>query len=153
MPDRTRPFSQFNFRVKKIGDDLERTVGGFQEVSGIGVEQTTTEYRNGSEKRNRPRKINTTFSVPDVTLSRGVIRVDNLWKWMEQVRNGKQDESLRDVTVELLDESGETVAVSWKLVNSRPLSYSGPTLSGTGTEVAVEELVLACEDIEMEFGG
>jgi phage tail-like protein len=124
---------------------------GFQEVSGLGVEQTATEYRNGNEKENRPRKINTTYSVPDVTLSRGVIKADNLWSWMEEVRNGKQAESLQDVVIELRDESGENVAVAWQLTNARPLSYTGPTLSGAGTEVAVEELVLACEDIDMEF--
>lgn len=152
MPDRERPFSQFNFRVK-IGDDSgESYSAGFQEVSGLGVEQTTTEYRNGNEKQNRPRKINTTYSVPDVTLSRGVLRADNLWSWMQEVRNGKQADSLRNVTIELRDESGENVAVAWTLTNARPLSYTGPTLSGTGTEIAVEELVLACEDIEMEFG-
>jgi phage tail-like protein len=115
------------------------------------VEQTATEYRNGNEKENRPRKINTTYSVPDVTLSRGVIKADNLWSWMEEVRNGKQAESLQDIVIELRDESGENVAVAWQLTNARPLSYTGPTLSGAGTEVAVEELVLACEDIDMEF--
>jgi phage tail-like protein len=151
MPDRTRPYSQFNFRVKIGGNSGEDVSAGFQEVSGLSVEQTATEYRNGNEKENRPRKINTTYSVPDVTLSRGVIKASNLWDWMEKVRNGKQAESLEDVVIELRDESGEEVAVSWTLTNARPLSYSGPTLSGTGTEVAVEELVLACEDIDMEF--
>ncbi|MEF8795510.1 MAG: phage tail protein [Salinivenus sp.] len=151
MPDRTRPYSQFNFRVKIGGNSGEDVSAGFQEVSGLGVEQTATEYRNGNEKENRPRKINTTYSVPDVTLSRGVIKASNLWDWMNKVQNGKQAESLEDVVIELRDESGENVAVSWQLTNARPLSYSGPTLSGTGTEVAVEELVLACEDIDMEF--
>ncbi|MFB6247937.1 MAG: phage tail protein [Salinibacter sp.] len=151
MPDRKRPYSQFNFRVKIGGNDGTSVAAGFQEVSGLGTEQTATEYRNGNEKENRPRKINTTYSVPDVTLSRGVIKASNLWDWMEKVRNGKQAESLEDVVIELRDESGENVAVSWTLTNARPLSYSGPTLSGTGTEVAVEELVLACEDIDMEF--
>jgi phage tail-like protein len=120
-------------------------------VSGLGTEQTATEYRNGNEKENRPRKINTMYSVPDVTLSRGVIKASNLWNWMEKVRNGKQEESLENVVIELRDESGENVAVTWQLTNARPLSYTGPTLSGTGTEIAVEELVLACEDIDMEF--
>ena len=151
MPDRERPYSQFNFRVKIGGNSGEDIKAGFQEVSGLGVEQTVTEYRNGNEKENRPRKINTTYSVPDVTLSRGVIKADNLWSWMEEVRNGKQAESLQDVVIELRDESGENVAVAWQLTNARPLSYTGPTLSGAGTEVAVEELVLACEDIDMEF--
>lgn len=152
MPDRERPYSQFNFRVKIGGNSGEDVAAGFQEVSGLGVEQTVAEYRNGNEKQNRPRKINTTYSVPDVTLSRGVIQADNLWSWMEEVRNGRQAESLQDVVIELRDESGENVAVVWQLTNARPLSYTGPTLNGTGTEVAVEELVLACEDIEMEFG-
>ena len=151
MPDRERPYSQFNFRVKIGGNSGEDVAAGFQEVSGLGVEQTVAEYRNGNEKENRPRKINTTYSVPDVTLSRGVIKADNLWSWMEKVRNGKQAESLEDVVIELRDESGENVAVAWQLTNARPLSYTGPTLNGTGTEVAVEELVLACEDIDMEF--
>ena len=151
MPDRERPYSQFNFRVKIGGNSGEDIKAGFQEVSGLGVEQTATEYRNGNEKENRPRKINTTYSVPDVTLSRGVIKASNLWDWMNKVQNGKQAESLEDVVIELRDESGENVAVSWQLTNARPLSYSGPTLSGAGTEVAVEELVLACEDIDMEF--
>lgn len=151
MPERERPYSQFNFRVKIGGNSGEDVTAGFQEVSGLGVEQTATEYRNGNEKENRPRKINTTYSVPDVTLSRGVIQADNLWNWMQEVRNGKQAESLQDVVIELRDESGEEVAVAWQLTNARPLSYTGPTLSGTGTEIAVEELVLACEDIDMEF--
>lgn len=151
MPERERPYSQFNFRVKIGGNTGEDVKAGFQEVSGLGVEQTATEYRNGNEKENRPRKINTTYSVPDVTLKRGVIQASNLWDWVERVRNGKQAESLEDVVVELRDESGENVAVSWTLTNARPLSYTGPTLNGTGTEIAVEELVLACEDIDMEF--
>lgn len=152
MPERERPYSQFNFRVK-IGSDSGEDVAtaGFQEVDGLSVEQTATEYRNGNEKRNRPRKINTTYSVSDVTLSRGVVQVENLWSWMKDVQNGEQADSLEDVVIELRDESGEEVAVSWTLTNARPLSYTGPTLNGTGTEVAVEELVLACEDIDMEF--
>lgn len=151
MPDRTRPYSQFNFRVKIGGDQGDAYAAGFQEVSGLGVEFTATEYRNGNEKENRPRKINTMYKVPDVTLKRGVIQAENLWEWIKQVRDGQQAESLRDVTIELRDESGENVAVSWQLTGARPLKYTGPTLNGNGTDIAVEELVLACEDIDMEF--
>lgn len=150
MPDRTRPYSQFNYRVK-IGDRAgEDVAAGFQEVSGLGVEQAVRAYRNGNEKENRPRKINSMYNVPDVTLRRGVIRAENLWSWMEKVRNGKQAESLEDVVIELRDESGENVAVAWTLRNARPVRYAGPTLRGAGDEIAIEELVLACEDMEFE---
>jgi len=151
MPDRERPYSQFNFRVKIGGGSGDDVAAGFQEVSGLGLEQTATEYRNGNEKRNRPRKINTMYKVPDVTLKRGVIKAENLWNWVEKVQNGQQAESLEDVVIELRDESGENVAVSWALTNARPLKYTGPTLNGNGTDIAVEELVLVCEDIDMEF--
>lgn len=151
MPDRERPYSQFNFRVKIGGNSGDDVAAGFQEVSGLGVEQTVTEYRNGNEKRNRPRKINTMYKVPDVTLKRGVIKAENLWRWVEKVQNGQQAESLENVVIELHDESSENVAVSWSLTNARPLKYTGPTLNGKGTDIAVEELVLACEDIDMEF--
>ncbi len=151
MPDRTRPFSQFNFRVKIGNDQGESYAAGFQEVSGLGMEFTVTEYRNGNEKENRPRKINTSYKVPDVTLKRGVIKADNLWSWIQLVRNGKQSESLKPVTIELRSEDGEEVAVAWQLENARPLKYTGPTLNGTGTDIAIEELVLACEDLDIEY--
>lgn len=155
-PERERPYSQFNFRVEFRGWSGQDIEAGFQEVSGLGVEQTATEYRNGNESENRPRKINTMYSVPDVTMKRGVIQVDNLWTWMDEVLKGKQGSGegapLENVFIELRDETGETVAVSWELTNARPLKYTGPTLNGNGTDIAIEELVLACEDIDMTFG-
>ncbi len=44
---RDRPHVQFNFLVN-LGDgwNSDRPDGGFQEVSGIGMEVTVAEYRN-----------------------------------------------------------------------------------------------------------
>jgi hypothetical protein len=45
---RDRPYTQFNFLVD-LGDGVtEGPTAGFQEVSGIGMEVTVTEYRNGN---------------------------------------------------------------------------------------------------------
>ena len=55
------------------------------------------------------------------------------------------------MTIELLSEDRQSVASVWKLTNARPMKYTGPQLTGTGTDVAVEELVLACEGVSMEF--
>ncbi len=151
MEFRERPYSQFNFLVQ-IGEDADphAVQAGFQEASGIGTEVNTSDYRNGNEARNGPRKIHSTFSVSDVTLSRGVIGAADLTDWLRQVRDGKQGEALKDVTIKLLSEDRSTTAVTWILRNARPTGYSGPSLTGTGTDVAVEELTLACEDIEIE---
>ena len=151
MELRERPYSQFNFLVQ-IGQDQDphATEAGFQEVSGLSNEVNTTEYRVGNEARNAPRKIHSTYSVSDVTLSRGVIGHPGLTDWLKQVREGKQAEALKDVTIKLLSEDRSTTAMTWILRNAFPSSYSGPSMNGTGTDVAVEELTLTCEDIEFE---
>lgn len=147
---RERPYSQFNYLVDLGTGDTDSAKAGFQEVSGLGMELTVTEYRNGNEKINAPRKINSTYKVPDVTLKRGVIGETDLYEWLKTVHDGKQDESLRNVTIQLLSEDRSSVAVTWKLSNARPMKYTGPSLNGKGTDVAIEELVISCEDIEME---
>jgi phage tail-like protein len=149
MPFRERPYSQFNF-VVDFGADPKSAQAGFQEVSGLGLEITVAEYRNGNEGDNTARKITGTYKVPDVTCKRGVIGEDTLYSWLNDVRNGSED-ALRSVTIQLLSEDRSTVAQTWKLTNARPIKYTGPQLSGKGTDVAIEELVLASERLEMEF--
>lgn len=147
---RDRPYSQFNYLVDLGTGDTDTPQAGFSEVSGLGLEITVAEYRNGNEKDNAPRKINQMYKVPDVTLKRGVIGTLDFYEWLEQVRNGAQEEALRTVTVQLLSEDRAAVALTWKLSGARITKYTGPTLNGTGTEVAVEEIVLACERVEVE---
>jgi phage tail-like protein len=145
---RERPYSQFNFLVDLGSGDTDSPQAGFQEVSGLGLEITVAEYRNGNELDNAPRKINGMYKVPDVTLKRGVIGTLDLYQWLDQVRNGGQQEALRNVTIQLQNEDHTTVVMEWRLIAARPLKYTGPTLNGKGTDVAMEELVLACERIE-----
>ena len=148
--NRDRPYGAFKFRVRIDTDDGTSTTAGFQEVSGLGMEITVAEYRNGNEKDNTVRKITGTYKVPDVTLKRGLIGDPaTLYGWIDQVRNGSQT-ALRPVTIEALSEDGLQVVQVWKLTNSRPTKYTGPSFNGKGTDVAIEELVLASERIEIE---
>jgi phage tail-like protein len=93
-------------------------------------------------------KITGTFKTPDVTFKRGVIGSLELYQWLDQVRTGSQ-EALRRVTIQLLTEDHSQVAQEWVLINARPIKYTGPSLSGKGTDVAIEELVLSSERIEL----
>lgn len=146
---RERPYSQFNFLVDLGTGNTNSPQAGFQEVSGLGLEITIAEYRNGNEKDNAPRKITGTYKVPDITLKRGVIGSLDLYEWLNQVRNGSQ-EQLRTVTIQLQNEDHSAVVQTWKLLNARPMKYTGPSLTGKGTDVAIEELVIASERIEIE---
>jgi len=147
---RDHPYSQFNFRVswENLGEkDVE---AGFQEVSGLGLEMTIAEYRAGNYSDNGPIKVNGTTKTPDVTFKRGVIGRVDLYSWINNVRNGAPGQ-LKTVIVKLMAEDRNTVAVTWKLLKARPMKYTGPALNGKGTDLAIEELVLASERIELEL--
>ena len=145
---RDYPYSQFNFRVSWDGLNEESVNAGFQEVSGLGLEMTVAEYRAGNWSENSSRKVNTTYKVPDVTLKRGVIGALDLYQWLDQVRNGDQGQ-LKTVTVKLMSEDRTSAVMTWKLLRARPMKYTGPSLNGKGTDLAIEELVLASERIEV----
>ena len=66
------------------------------------------------------------------------------------MRNGVPNQR-KTVTIKLMAENRETEAVRWKLINARPMKYTGPALNGKGTDLAIEELVLASERIELEL--
>lgn len=146
--ERDRPYSQFNFRVTWDDLDENSVQAGFQEVSGLGMEITVAEYRAGNFNENGPIKVTGTVKTTDVTFKRGVIGSLDLYGWLDAVRNGAQDE-LKNVTVRLMSEDRETVAQEWRLLNSRPMKYTGPSLNGKGTDLAIEELVLAAERIDL----
>jgi phage tail-like protein len=148
--ERERPYGQFNFRVEiENGPAADSTRAGFQEVSGLGMEITVAEYRGGNFRDNTPLKVTGTYKIPDITLKRGVIGdLDTLYVWLDQVRNGSQT-ALRTVSIQLQSEDHTATVQEWKLTNARPTKYTGPALTGKGTDVAIEELVLACERIEL----
>jgi phage tail-like protein len=146
---RDRPYSQFNFLVD-LGDGVtEGPAAGFQEVSGIGMEVTVTEYRNGNSKENSVMKITGLNKATDVTLKRGIIGSLNLYQWLNQIRNGDQH-ALRDVTIKLQNEDHTEVVQTWRLLRARIIKHTSGPFNAKGTDVAMEEMVLAYERLEME---
>jgi phage tail-like protein len=149
---RDNPYGAFNFIVSlggKQGDGSEGTViGGFSEVSGLGVDVQYAEYRNGNEKFNTVRKVPNVHKLDDVTLKRGLIGSNDVFEWLKTVRDGKAD--ARDVTISLLDEARQTVA-TWVLRRAQPKKWAGPTLNAKGGgDVAMEELHLVHEGIDYQ---
>lgn len=148
---RDNPYGAFNFLVTlggSQGDGGEGTVvGGFSDVSGIDNEVQYSSYRNGNERFNTQRKVPNTYTVGDITLKRGLVGSTDLFEWIKAVRDGTAD--TRQVTVTLLDEARNPVA-TYKLRNAQPKKYTGPTLAAKGGgEVAMEELVLVCEGVDL----
>jgi phage tail-like protein len=146
---RERPYVQFNFLVDLGDGNTDGPQAGFQEVSGIGMEVTVAEYRTGNHKENSVMKITGMNKSTDVTMKRGVIGSLNLYKWLDQIRNGDQD-ALRTVTVTLMNEDHTAAVQAWKLLRARIIKHTSGPLNAKGTDVAMEELVLAYERLEME---
>jgi len=140
------PYGAFNFIVNFEGSEI---FGGFSDVSGIGSEITVAEYRYGNDRENHVRKVPGVHKVGDVTLKRGVIDSESVWQWIRDVRsNGVNGQ--RNVSITLLDEARNPVQ-TWMLRNVIPMKYTGPTLAAKGGgDVAMEELVLSAEGLEVE---
>lgn len=148
---RDNPYGAFNFRLTadRFGD-AGSVRAGFQEISGLGMEVTIAEYRNGNEPENHVRKMNGLYKVPDVTLKRGLIGATAFFDWIKDTRDGAQN-VFATVKIELLDEAHAGTVMTWILTNARPMKYTAPSLNAkTGTDVAMEELVLSCEKIDVE---
>jgi phage tail-like protein len=147
---RERPYSVFNFLVTIDGGSSPDAVeAGFQEVGGLGVEITVQEYRPGNYPLNSPMKVTGVHKVTDISLKRGVIGTLDLFTWLKEVRDGSQS-SRRRVVIELQNEEHTATVMTWTLAEARPIKYTAPAFNGKGTDVAIEELVLAVESVEIE---
>lgn len=147
---RNDPYGNFNFLVDLGTGDTTSVKAGFQEVTGLNIEATKSEYRNGNEAKNHVRKFANLYKVGDVTCKRGLMGAVDLYQWIDQTRSGDTS-AKKSVTIYLRDEAGQNTVMTWKLTNAWPLKYTGPALNGkTGTDVAIEELVITFEDLTIE---
>jgi phage tail-like protein len=146
---RDRPYVQFNFLVDLQDGQEQQTVGGFQEISNVGMEVTVAEYRNGNDTENSVRKITGLNKATDVTMKRGVIGVLNLYQWLDAIRNGDQN-ARRRVTIKLQNEDRTAVVQTWHLLEARIIKHVSGPFNAKGTDVAMEELTVAYERLEME---
>ena len=146
---RDRPYVQFNFLVDLGTGDTEGPEAGFQECSPIGMEVTRRRVPQRQRQGERVRKITGLNKATDVTLKRGVIGSLNLYQWLDQIRNGDQN-ALRTVTIQLQNEDHTEVVQTWKLLRARIIKHVSGPFNAKGTDVAMEELTLAYERLEME---
>lgn len=126
----------------------QQNLGDWTSCEGLKVEFKFEEVRSGGDYRH-------TYALPQavvftpVTLRRAVERgkSDQVMQWLQGVAadwgndTGTQYEGTT-VTIELHDITG-LVAAKWELNHAFPTSWTGPTLSAKGSEIATETLVFA----------
>jgi len=143
MADRLDPYSGYNFAVELDGI----TRAGFRECSGLENSQNAGEYREGTDKNLSVRKLPGLVTHSDITLSRGITADSKLWDWRQKVVKGNIER--HDISITLLDNNGNA-KVTWNLFDCWPRQWTGPSLNATTDDLAVEQLVLACERVEVD---
>jgi phage tail-like protein len=146
---RDRPYTDFNFLVDLGTGNTDGPEAGFQDISEIGMQVPVIEYRNGNSKDNSVIKLTGLCKVPDVTLKRGIIGSLALYQWLDQIRNG-DEHAFRDVRISLQNEDHTGTVQTWKLMRARIIKHTSGPFNARGNQVAMEDLVLACERLEME---
>jgi phage tail-like protein len=144
-----RPYAGQNFLVDLGDGNTDGPRAGFSEISGLALTIDVTDYRNGNSVEQSPYKQSGLAQHSMVTLRRGVIGDLNLYQWISQIRDGDEG-ARRTVTIHLMTEDRSATVVAWKLMRAWPVQLSYHGLDASGSGVAIEELVLAYERLEME---
>ncbi|GAA4214034.1 hypothetical protein GCM10022289_47020 [Pedobacter jeongneungensis] len=145
--DNTWPMPKFRFEVD-FGTIL--TGVSFQEVSGLEVETEVIDYRQGNNAAFSVKKMPGLVKFGNVIMKRGVFLNDHaFWKWHEEVRMNTI--KTMTVLVKLLDENGNTT-MQWQLDKAWPAKMSSTDLKSDASEVSIDTLELAHEQLKVVNG-
>jgi phage tail-like protein len=142
MPDR-QPYRNFNFRVEIDGVGEAQ----FAEVIIPDAVVAVVEYREGADPSSATRKLPGRVRYGNVVLRRGITGDLSLYQWFRAIVTG--DFQTRDGAIVLLDAERQPVR-RWIVRDAWPTKYAGPALNAKNNEVAIEELELAVESVEID---
>lgn len=151
------PLTKMNFLVSV---DSVTGVAAFSEVTGIDATVDVIEFRQGNSSSLSPVKIPGLVKHGNITLKMGYTRDQNFKEWVQDCVDSHRPElSRRNVNIELIDISDgapETTATSvsdtsltWILKNAWVCKYTGPDLNSSTSEIAMESVELAYEELEI----
>lgn len=148
---RDTPYGNFNFTVAfgPLDGALGTIEGGFFEVVLPSATVPVASVRFGNERGTAARNgAPGSVAYGELVLRRGLTGSLLLWEWFKSVQEGAADK--RHVVVTLLDERKQPV-MTWRFTGCLPVGYKGPSLeSRSGSGLAIEELVLAVENMNVE---
>ena len=137
---RTDPYLNCRFLI-----EIEGIVqGGFTECSGLSSKIDVVSYREGGDLAS-VRKLPGQTSYPDITLKWGLTENGALYEWHLSAIQGTI--LRKNCSIIVLGDSYEE-KVRWNLYDAWPHTWTGPGLNAKGSEVAIEQIVLACERVE-----
>lgn len=149
------PLTKMNFLVTV---DEVSGVAAFNEVTGVEATVDVIEFRQGNASSLAPVKIQGLVKHGNVTLKMGYTRAQDFKNWIQDCVNERRGETpRRNVTIEMIDiestspqqivESSIDSTLTWILKDAWVTKYTGPDLNSTTSEVAIETVEIAYEEL------
>lgn len=138
------PLPAYSFRATIDGQSA-----GFSEVSGLAIERETVTYSHGLSHWEGE----TLLTYPSrkhrqISLKRGVVAGDSaFFAWLVDA-----EAEARAMDLALVDAAGAP-RVIWRIKQAIPIRLTGPTLSATSNEVAIDSLDVMVAGVTVEQGG
>jgi phage tail-like protein len=165
--DTSTPYANFAFQigVERVSSTFApgekvpaEIMGGFSEVSGLEAMMEHKVIKIGGQNYGPQLRAGpVTFGT--VVLKRGIVESRHLWSWWSMFAgaDGATDarptlDNRAHVLIGLIGEVGgrRLVRLGWRLRYAMPIKFRVGDLSGKGSDVAIEELHLAHEGLEMK---
>jgi phage tail-like protein len=135
-------YAAFNFLID-LGEK-KGIQGGFQEVIGLKTGTENVRHRAGADPVVSRKSVG--VKQQTVTLKRGMIDAAAFARWRESLKRGAA--ARRTITLTLVNEAHATVQM-WRLRSTWIQKLQAPTLNAKTGEVAIEDLTLVHEGIEL----
>ena len=148
------PLTKMNFLVSV---DQVNGVAAFSEVTGIDASVDVIEFRQGNSSSLSPVKIQGLVKHGNITLKMGYTKDQDFKTWVQNCISEHRGETpRRNVTIELIDigpgapqsiQETPAGALVWILKDAWVTKYSGPDLNASTSEVAMETVEIAYEEL------
>jgi phage tail-like protein len=150
-------FVPFRFKVSLYRSDSNELLcaGYFSEVTGFELTMEPRVIKEGGLNWGEHQRSGPTKFAP-IILKRGVTSVNDLWTWFDiTTRQASYGYRLTgEITVLGNPTAGQAAAdnpvMVWKLTGVLPTKFKGPDLNATASQVAIEELQLVHEGLELQ---
>lgn len=149
------PLTKMNFLVHI--ENIQATAA-FSEVSGVEASVDVIEFRQGNAQSLSPVKLQGLVKHGNVTLKMGYT-IDNAFKtWIQECVSEHRGETPRQtVNIEMIDinagaptqfqDTTNAANRIWVLSNAWVVKYTAPDLNASASEVAIESVELAFEEL------
>ncbi|NER84480.1 MAG: phage tail protein [Leptolyngbya sp. SIO1D8] len=126
----------------------------FNECSGFGLDVKKEQYLEGGVN-DQQRVLLGHAEFQDTTLKRGMTNDPSFWLWMKEIMTGQSTgtslvRNRQNINILMMNQAGAIMQVC-TLIGATPIGWKAPAFQADSSSVAIEEMTLAYEGINMQF--